>query len=157
MLFFAVLLSPALDGFKWLLSLGTVHYLSSAAVIESHNSERKKKNRTRAAWARSVNPTSVLWRPAQQHSLFTFVVEKFPGYLNYYSKATTTIYDPVITSEVGGNFSLASMEAGKSLLDTSPGRMPPPKNFGAPLDIDVLFSKEVFSVLQCLEISVEEL
>ena len=69
--FFAVLLLPVLDGFEWLLSLGTVHQLSSAAVIESllicseKNCSEKiwADNRTRATGGRSLNATTVLWRP----------------------------------------------------------------------------------------------
>ena len=55
------------------LSLGTVHHLSSATVIESllfflriiplKKSQGGAENRTRAAWARSLNATAVLWRP----------------------------------------------------------------------------------------------
>ena len=73
--FFEALLSPVLDRFEWLLSLGTVHQLSSAAVIESQHFFREKsrhffcgkmsgaKNRTRAAGVQSLNATAVLWRP----------------------------------------------------------------------------------------------
>ena len=69
--FFAVLLSPVLDGFEWLLSLGTVYlFLSSAAVIESQWNQifpwkkfGNTGNQTRAAGVRSLNawPTHYSW------------------------------------------------------------------------------------------------
>ena len=57
--FFAALLSPVLDGFERLLSLGTLHQqLSNLAVIES------QRNWTRAGWVRSANATSAPCQPS---------------------------------------------------------------------------------------------
>ena len=59
--FFAAMLSPVLDGFEWLLSLSTVHQLSSAAVIESQHPEPRIE--PGPPGGRSLNTTAVLWQP----------------------------------------------------------------------------------------------
>ena len=78
---FDFFLSPVVNGFERLLSLGTVHHICSAAIIKSqryrifldYNKLGNIGNQTRVGWVWSENATTVLCRPPPNRIRISFV------------------------------------------------------------------------------------